>query len=341
MSAPANTRREFLQTTLAAGAAAGLAAHLAGAADDANRTGLPTRPLGHTGQKVSILCLGGWHIGSVKDKAEAVRIMHAAIDEGLTFFDNAWDYHDGGSEEVMGQALSAPGKRAKVFLMTKNCGRDARTTRSNLDDSLRRLRTDHLDLWQFHEINYDNDPEWIVEKGALAEALKAQKEGKVRFLGFTGHKDPHIHLKMLPVHKWDTVQMPINVCDWFYRSFVKNVVPEAQRRGAAVLGMKSLAGGTGNLVQKHVCTAAEAHRYALSQPIASLVTGIDSMEVLKKNIATARNFQPLAGAELEALLAKVKPVAGDGRYELFKSTQVFDGPYHRQQHGLSQRDVGA
>jgi predicted aldo/keto reductase-like oxidoreductase len=340
MTTPSNTRREFLQSTLAAGAAAGLAG-AAVAADETSRTGLPTRPLGKTGVRVSILCLGGWHIGSVKDQNEAVRIMHTAIDEGLTFFDNAWDYHDGGSEEVMGKALAAPGKRDKVFLMTKNCGRDAKETRSNLEDSLRRLRTDHLDLWQFHEINYDNDPEWIVERGALAEALKAQKEGKVRFLGFTGHKSPHIHLKMLPVHAWDTVQMPINVCDWFYRSFVKQVVPEANRRGVAPLGMKSLGGGTGHFVQQKVCTAEEAHRYALSQPIASLVTGIDSMDILKQNIATARNFKPLAGAELEALLARVKPEAGDGRHEQFKSTQVFDGPHHQKQHKLSKQDVGA
>ncbi len=341
MSEASNTRRDFLHTTLAAGAAAGLAAGLADAADDASRTGLPTRPLGKTGVRVSIICLGGWHIGSVKDPNEAVRIMHTAIDEGLTFFDNAWDYHDGGSEEIMGKALAAPGKRDKVFLMTKNCGRDAKTTRQHLEDSLRRLKTDHLDLWQFHEINYDNDPDWIVEKGALAEALKAQREGKVRFLGFTGHKSPHIHLEMLTRHAWDTVQMPINVCDYFYRSFAKQVAPEANRRGTAPIGMKSLGGGKGTLVQKHVCTAEEAHRYALSQPIASLVTGIDSMDILKQNVATARNFKPLAGPELEQLLAKVKGVAGDGRFEQFKSTQVFDGPYHRQQHALTPQDVGA
>src|SRR5687768_16739454 len=227
MSEPSNTRREFLQSTLAASAAAGLAA----AADTGSSTGLPTRPLGKTGQQVSILCLGGWHIGAVKDKAEAVRIMHTALDEGLTFFDNAWDYHDGGSEEVMGEALSAEGKRKKCFLMTKNCARDAKGTRQHLEDSLRRLKTDHIDLWQFHEINYDNDPDWIVEKGALAEAVKAQKEGKVRFLGFTGHKSPHIHLSMLKRHKWDTVQMPINVLDQFYRSFAKEVLPEANKLG--------------------------------------------------------------------------------------------------------------
>ncbi len=175
--------------------------------------------------KVSMICLGGWHIGDVKDKKEAIKIMHAAIDEGLTFFDNAWDYHDGGSEEIMGKALAQDGKRKKVFLMTKNCARDASGTRKHLEDSLRRLKTDVIDLWQFHEINYDNDPEWIVEKGALAEALKAQKEGKVRFIGFTGHKSPHIHQIMLDNHPWDTVQMPINICDYFYRSFAKEIVP--------------------------------------------------------------------------------------------------------------------
>src|SRR6516162_5955832 len=222
-----NTRREFLAASVAAGAALGLA----GAADEKPGAGLPTRALGKTGERVSVLALGGWHIGSVKDQAEAVRIMHAALDEGLTFFDNAWDYHDGGSEEIMGKALAVDGKRNKCFLMTKNCGRDAKTVRQHVEDSLRRLRTDHIDLVQFHEINYDNDPDWIVERGGLSELLDAQKAGKVRFVGFTGHKDPRIHLKMLDKHAWDTVQMPINVCDYFYRSFQRQVVPEAVKRG--------------------------------------------------------------------------------------------------------------
>src|SRR5262245_48553263 len=194
-----NNRREFLHASLAAGAASLAALGNADGADD-GKTRLPTRPLGKTGERGSVVCLGGWHIGSVKDENEAIKIMHAALDGGMTFFDNAWDYHDGGSEAVMGKALAAPGKRKQCFLMTKNCNRDGKGTRQCLEDSLRRLRTDHLDLWQFHEINYDNDPDWVVEKGGLAEALKAQKEGKVRFIGFTGHKDPRIHLKMLPVH---------------------------------------------------------------------------------------------------------------------------------------------
>jgi predicted aldo/keto reductase-like oxidoreductase len=314
----------------------------AAAGDEKADTGLPMRPLGNTGVKVSIICLGGWHIGSVKKGSEAIKIMHTAIDEGLTFFDNAWDYHDGGSETIMGKALAMNGKRKKVFLMTKNCARDAKGSKNHLEDSLRRLQTDHLDLWQFHEINYDNDPDWIVEKGALAAALKAKKEGKVRFIGFTGHKSPHIHLKMLAKHDWDTVQMPINVCDYHYRSFVHQVVPEANKRGIAPIGMKSLGGGTkdkGRLVSEKVCTVDEARRYALSHPIASLVVGIDSMKVLKQDLDMARNFKPMGKDELMKLVARVKPVAGDGRHERFKSTQLFDGPYHQKQHGLTKEDV--
>ncbi len=339
MTTPENTRREFLQASLAATAAAGLTAAAHGA-DDAK--GLATRPLGKTGVRVSMLCLGGWHIGSVKDDQEAVKIMHAALDEGLTFFDNAWDYHDGRSEELMGKALASNGRRAKCFLMTKNCDRDAKGTRKHLEDSLRRLQTDRIDLWQFHEINYDNDPDWIMERGGLAEALKAQKEGKVRFLGFTGHKSPHIHLKMLKLHAWDTVQMPINVCDYHYRSFAREVLPEAAKRGIAGIGMKSLGGGAegkGRFPTESVCTVEEARRYALSQDIATLVVGIDSMQVLKQDLAHARAFKPLAGDELKQLVAKVKPVAGDGRHERFKSTQFYDGPYHQKQHGLTTADV--
>lgn len=336
MNNSSSTRRDFLHAAVAASATGAV---VASNSQSAPAAGLPTRPLGQSGVNVSCLALGGWHIGSVKHDGEAIRIMHAAIDEGLTFFDNAWDYHDGRSEELMGQALT-DGRRNKVFLMTKNCGRDAKEVRRHLDDSLRRLRTDHIDLMQFHEINYDNDPEWIVERGCLAALQKAQADGQVRFIGFTGHKSPHIHLKMLAVYQWDTVQMPVNVCDHFYRSFVRQVLPEAARKGTAVLGMKSLGGGQGQFVQKKVCTAEEAHRFALSQPIASLVTGIDSMEILQKNIATARSFRPLEKAELDVLLSKVQPVAGDGRHEHFKSTQKFDSPYHQKQHELTKDHIG-
>jgi predicted aldo/keto reductase-like oxidoreductase len=336
MSSSESSRREFLQAGLATAAALGLMEGQAMSAD--TTSGIPTRVLGKTGQKVSIICLGGWHIGDVKPDAEAIKIMHAAIDEGINFFDNAWDYHDGHAEEVMGKALAEGGKREKVFLMTKNCARDAKGTRQHLEDSLRRLKTDHLDLWQFHEINYDNDPDWIVSEGALEEALKAQKEGKVRYIGFTGHKSPLIHLKMLPKHNWDTVQMPINACDFHYRSFVHDVVPEAIKHNIGVIGMKSLGGGSkatgGRLVAKKVCTVEEALRYSLSQPIASLVVGIDSMEVLKQDVGIARNYKPMEKEELEKFLTRIKQEAGDGRHELFKSTQNFDGPYHKVQHGF-------
>jgi predicted aldo/keto reductase-like oxidoreductase len=302
-------------------------------------TGIPTRPLGKTGANVSIICLGGWHIGqpAIGD-AEAVRIMHAAIEEGITFFDNAWDYHDGRSEEIMGQALSIGGRRQKVFLMSKNCGRDAATTRQHLEDSLRRLKTDVIDLWQFHEINYDNDPTWVVERGALAEAIKAQKEGKVRFLGFTGHKAPHILLKMLGIHTWSTCQLPVNVCDYFYRSSIHEVIPALKKKDVAAIGMKSLGGGNmdtgGRMIAGGVASVDECIRYSLTQEIASLVVGIDSMKVLMQDVQIARSFTPMPKAESDALLARVELVAGDGRFECFKSTQLFDGPYHRKQHGF-------
>jgi aryl-alcohol dehydrogenase-like predicted oxidoreductase len=303
---------------------------------------IPTRPLGKTGASVSIICLGGWHIGqpAIGD-AEAERIMHAAIDHGVTFFDNAWDYHDGRSEEIMGKALATGGRRQKVFLMTKNCGRDAQTSRQHLDDSLRRLQTDVIDLWQFHEINYDNDPDWIVERGALAVALEAQKAGKVRFLGFTGHKAPHIFLKMLGIHNdWSTCQLPVNVCDYFYRSSIHDVIPELKKKGVAALGMKSLGGGNlesgGKIVGAGVATAQECIRFALAQEIASLVVGVDSMKVLMQNVGVANDFTPMPKDETAALLARVKPFAGDGRLEPSKSTQNFDGPYHRRQHGFAE-----
>jgi predicted aldo/keto reductase-like oxidoreductase len=340
MNAHENTRRDFLQTAAVGGAALGLAAVTEGAQPPAQ--GLPTRPLGRTKVNVSLLCLGGWHIGSVKDEKEAIRIMHTAVDEGMTFFDNAWDYHDGRSEELMGKALATGGRRKRVFLMTKNCARDAKGTRQHLEDSLRRLQTDVIDLWQFHEINYDNDPDWIVERGALAEAQRAQKEGKVRFIGYTGHKSPHIHLRMLPRHTWDTVQMPVNVCDFHYRSFIREVIPEAVKRQVGVIGMKSLGGGSnhrGRFITAKICSVEEAIHYALAQQIASLVVGIDSMDVLKQDLAIGRAFAKHDTAALAKLVERVRPHAGDGRHERFKSTQFFDGPYHQRQHGLTREDV--
>ncbi|MBM3795337.1 MAG: aldo/keto reductase [Acidobacteria bacterium] len=332
-----SSRRQFVQGAGAAMSVAALAKQVVAQTSSASATGLPTRVLGRTGQRVCIVCLGGWHIGAI-DKDEAVRIMHAAIDEGLTFFDNAWDYHDGGSEEIMGKALAQGGRRKQVFLMTKNCERDYAGSMKNLDDSLRRMKTDYLDLWQFHENNYDNDPDWVFEKGGMKAALEAQKAGKVRYIGFTGHKDPRIHLKMLAKpHAWDTAQMPINLLDAHFRSFQKEVVPVCLRKNVGVIGMKGLAGGhpQGRLIAEMGLTATEAYRYCLSLPVTSQVVGITSMEQLKEDIALARNFKPMTAAEMNALRDRVKEPGLDGRHELFKSTQTFDGPHHRKQHGFA------
>ncbi len=261
-------RREFLKATAAGVALAGIGASILEAQED-HADGLPKRPLGKTGEMVSIICLGGWHVGAIEEQP-AIALMHEAIDEGLTFFDNAWDYHDGGSEEVMGKALATGGRRDKVFLMTKNCARDRKGSMQHLEDSLRRLQTDRIDLWQFHEINYDNDPDWIFEQGALAAALGAKQAGKVRYIGFTGHKHPEIHLKMLAKDfAWDACQMPINIMDAHYRSFQKLVVPECNRPRHRAMGMKSFAGGfpKGRLPDKVGLDAVACRRYALSLPI--------------------------------------------------------------------------
>ncbi len=330
------TRREFIQTSsvVAGSMALGGGSLLA---QSSRSGGIPTRVLGRTGVPVSILCLGGWHIGAVKEKGESTRIMHAAIDEGITFFDNAWDYHDGRSEEWMGEALAQGGKRSKVFLMTKNCERDYAGSIRNLEDSLRRLKTDHLDLWQFHEMVYDNDPDWVFEKGGLKAALEARKAGKVRYIGFTGHKDPRIHLRML--HKpydWDTAQMPINVMDAHYRSFQNEVVPVCLAKQVGIIGMKSLGGGSprGRIPTQGGVSAQDCIRFALTQPVSTLVVGIQSMEDLRQDVAIARDFRAMPEAEKETLLSRIREEASDGRHELFKSTKAFDGPHHRRQHGF-------
>jgi len=271
---------------------------------------------------------------AAEDEAAAIKIMHAAIDEGMTFFDNAWDYHDGGSEIVMGKALAESARRDKVFLMTKGCDRDYEGAMRCIDDSLRRLKTDHLDLWQFHEIVYDNDPDWVFEQGGIRAAIEAKQAGKIRHIGFTGHRDPRIHKTMLDKpFDWETVQMPINMMDAQFRSFRQEIVPLCLERGAGVIGMKSLGGGV--ITGQAGISAETCIRYALSQPVSSLVVGIQSMAELHQNVATARSFQPMADAEQQALLAGVKHVAGDGRFELYKTTQLMDGPYHVKQHGFS------
>ena len=299
--------------------------------------GLPTRLLGRTGERVSILGLGGWDAGFVKDDLESIRLMHAAEDEGVTFFDNSWDYHDGRSEELMGRALAMDGRRKNVFLMTKNCERDYAGSLRNLDDSLRRLRTDHLDLWQFHEINWDEDPDWLFDQGGIKAALEARQAGKVRFIGFTGHKHPKHHAALLAKpFDWDTCQMPINVVDASYRSFQGEVVPLCLRKGVAVIGMKGLGGSGAPLVAQGGIPAVTAYRYALSQPVATQVAGMSSLAELRENVGLARGFVPMSAAEQADLVAKAKGAAADGRYEKFKSTSEFDGPHHKKQHGVPQ-----
>jgi predicted aldo/keto reductase-like oxidoreductase len=294
---------------------------------------IPRRPLGRTGVEVSALALGGYHIGLVKTEREAVRIVREAIDAGVTFMDNAWEYHDGRSEELMGKALE--GRRDEVFLMTKLCshGRDRKTALRQLEQSLRRLKTDRLDLWQIHEVVYDNDPELHFASGGAVEALEqAKREGKVRFVGFTGHKDPSIHLKMLAHnYPFDTCQMPLNVFDATFRSFEQRVLPELLERGIAPLGMKSMC-GEGVPVKKRAVTPEEALRYAMSLPVAATVSGMDSLRVLRQNLRIARGFRAYTPAQMQALRERCAGDAADGRFELYKTSKAFDGPPGRKQH---------
>lgn len=335
-------RRRFLQSSVAAGLALALADEVLSAQKNTDK-GLPKRPLGKSGADVSILCLGGWHIGQAgKDDGEpaAIRLMHQALDEGLTFFDNAWDYHDGYSEELMGKAIKD--RRDQVFLMTKVCDRDYKGAKAQLDESLKRLQTDHLDLWQFHEMVYDNDPDWVFEKGGIRAAVEAQKAGKIKYIGFTGHKDPSIHLKMLnKPHPWASAQMPINVCDYFFRSFLHNVVPQCLKQNTGVLGMKSLGGGMqGKIPSSGLISAKDCIRFSLSQPISSLVVGLRNQHDLQQALEVGRDFKPLDQEGLAAILDKIKDAAGDGRHELFKTSKNFDGPYHRKQHGFEVEAAG-
>lgn len=297
---------------------------------------VPLRPLGHTGVKVSALGFGGAHWGRMDNSGEAIRILHEAIDAGVTFLDNAWEYNGGRSEELMGRALQ--GRRQQVFLMTKVCshGRDKRVALQQLDESLRRLKTDYLDLWQIHEVVYEDDPDRHFVPGGAADALlEAKRQGKVRFIGFTGHKHPQLHLKML-AHDFpfDACQMPLNVFDGTYRSFEQDILPVVNRRGIAPIGMKSLSGNA-EPVKQGVVTPEEAIRYVLSLPVASLVSGIDSRRVLKQNLDIVRRFTPMTVAEMDALRTRVARYAVDGRFELFKSTDHYEGRIGREQHGLS------
>jgi aryl-alcohol dehydrogenase-like predicted oxidoreductase len=301
---------------------------------------IPKRPLGRTGVEVSILALGGSHVGRLPNERDAARLVHEAIDAGLNFMDNAWEYHDGRSEEWMGRALE--GRRHAAFLMTKVCshGRDKRVAMQQLEESLRRLRTDYLDLWQIHEVIYEDDPDrHFAPDGAVEALLEAKQQGKVRFIGFTGHKDPAIHLKMLRHDvPFDTCQLPLNCFDGTFRSFEHQVLPELERRGIAPLAMKTL-NGNGDAVRQGLVSVEEALRYALSLPVASVVSGIDSMEVLRQNLDIARRFTPMTVGEMTALRSRVAQYARDGRYEPYKTSRRYDGPIGRGQHGLASATV--
>ena len=296
---------------------------------------LPLRVFGRHEDKLSILGFGGGHIGRPHiDDDEAVRLIQQGIDEGISFFDNSWDYNDGLSERRMGRGLR--GRRDRAFLMTKVCSRDKDGAEKQLHESLKRLETDYVDLWQFHEINYGNDPEWIFAPGGAAEAAEAAvKAGKVRYVGFTGHKDPAFLLRMLEYDfPWSALQMPVTILDPnYHRSFIRQIIPEAKKRGIAVLGMKSV-GGRGQFVRYGKIPIEDCLRFSLSQDICCLVSGIDSVQVLEQNLRIVRNFQPMDDAEQKAVLERYRDLATDGRHEWYRTMQYFDGPYHREQHGF-------
>ncbi|HEV7676425.1 MAG TPA: aldo/keto reductase [Candidatus Angelobacter sp.] len=334
-------RREFLRGVALAGIAArgarGLASSFAGGLQSTasgNKEGGPMiyRTLGRTGERVSAIGMGGFHIGkpSLTDD-DSIKLIRAAIDGGINFMDNSWDYNNGQSEIRMGKALK-DGYRQKVFLMTKLDGRTKEEATKQINESLQRLQTDRLDLIQHHEIIRFDDPDRIfAENGAHEAVLEAKKAGKVRYIGFTGHKDPHVHLYMLEVGARngftpDTVQMPVNVMDAHFRSFTKLVLPKLVEQKIGVLGMKSM--GDGIILKSGVVKPEECLRYALSQPTSVVITGIDKAEILQQALTVAKDFKPMSKEEIAALLAKTETVAAKGEYELFKTSAHFDSTAH-------------
>src|SRR5690349_22615623 len=289
---------------------------------------IPYRVLGSTGERVSCIGLGGWHLGLKHvDEALALRIVRSAVDRGITFMDNSWDYNDGASEKRMGKALR-DGYRDKVFLMTKIDGRSKKEATRQLDESLRRLQTDRIDLVQHHEVIRFEDPHRMFDdEGANAALIEARRAGKIRYIGFTGHKDPHIHLHALEVGQehgftFDTVQMPLNVMDAHYRSFEKLVLPELVRQRIGVLGMKSMANGI--ILKSKTVTPKECLEYALNLPTSVVITGCDSLDILEQAFEAARSFRPMSDNQLQMILSKTRNAAVKGEFELFKTTSIFD-----------------
>jgi predicted aldo/keto reductase-like oxidoreductase len=323
------TRREFVKLA----AAAGVAMSVASACSAEAKNEMPYRALGRTGEKISAIGLGGYHIGTQDDEAESIRLVRTALDRGINFLDNCWDYNGGVSELRMGKALQ-DGYRAKAFLMSKIDGRTKTAAARQIDESLKRFQTDHVDLMQFHEIIRLEDADRIFADGAMAAMLAAKQAGKVRYIGFTGHKDPEIHLKMLSVaadhqFQFDAVQMPLNVMDAHFHSFEHRVVPVLVKAGIGVLGMKSL--GSGAILQSQTATAIECLHYALNLPTSTVITGMDSMERLEQALEAARSFKPMTSEEVAALLAGTADAAANGKYEAFKTTTQFDGTSHNPQ----------
>ncbi len=303
--------------------------------NDSAVTQVPRRLLGRTGESVSAVGLGGFHIGKPElRESESIRIIRTALDNGINFLDNCWDYNDGQSEIRMGKALR-DGYRQRAFLMTKIDGRDKKSAARQIEESLRRLETDHIDLVQFHEIIRTNDPDRIFAAGgALEAALEAKSAGKIRYIGFTGHKSPDIHLKMLDTaahrrFRFDTVQMPLNVMDAHYDSFEKKVLPVLVKNDIGVLAMKPM--GDHFILESKTVTPVECLHYAMNLPTSVVITGCDSMQILDQALSAARSFRPMASSEVEALLAKTTQAAQHGNYELYKTTHNFDGTLHNPQ----------
>jgi predicted aldo/keto reductase-like oxidoreductase len=324
-------RRQFLQTAAATTVITSLTKNFSQAADTAT---VPMRTLGRSGEKVSIVGLGGYHLGMQSDEQESIRIIRSGLDHGINFLDNCWDYNGGQSEIRMGKALR-DGYRQKAFLMTKIDGQTAQAANQQLEESLRRLQTDHIDLLQFHEVIRDTDPARIFAEGAGMEAvIAAKKAGKVRYIGFTGHKSPDIHLKMLETafahdFTFDAVQMPLNVMDAHFDSFEKKVLPILVKHEIGVLGMKPM--GDKLILNSKTATATECLHYAMNLPTSVVITGCDSMEILKQALDAAHSFKPMSSTEVASLLAKTENAAKNGEFELYKTSHNFDGTVHNPQ----------